>query len=191
MSYVGDGSGILFAEPGARWRSVSYGPGLCLIILFLEVVTASAVHWFALIFCAALIAGFVVLQVIAGRRHVSVELTDSILREGAETLPLSGIAAVLPERDENSWDDEDWESARALGELSGVPRRRGGIGLRLVDGSFVQAWAKDHPGLRAALTEALDRQRGTAGIDSTVGTTDSVDDPDGTDGRHSENGVER
>ncbi|MFQ6326414.1 hypothetical protein ACLMAL_09790 [Nocardia sp. CWNU-33] len=197
MSDVGEGSGILFAEPGARWRSVSYGPGLCLIILFIELVTATAVHWFALIFCAALIAGFVVLQVIAGRRHVSVELTDSILREGTETLPLSAVAAVLPERDEDSWDDEDWESARALGELSGVPRRRGGIGLRLVDGSFVQAWAKDHRGLRAALTEALDRQCGTPGSDATDGIADSVDevdsveDPGGADDRHSENGADR
>jgi hypothetical protein len=176
---IGDGSNVLFAEPGARWRAVSYGPGLCLTILLIELVTASPVHWFALIFCAALITGFVVLQVIAGQRHVSVELTDSTLREGTETVALSSIEAVLPERDEDSWDDEDWESARALGELSGVPRRRTGIGLRLSDGGLVQAWAKDHRALRAALTEALDRQRGM--------TTEDGE----TDDRHSENGVDR
>ncbi|MFD0365118.1 hypothetical protein ACFQZZ_27105 [Nocardia sp. GCM10030253] len=184
MTEAADGSGVLFAEPGARWRSVSYGPGLCSIILFIELVTASRVHWFALIFCAALIAVFVVLQVIAGQRHVSVELTENALREGTETLPLTTIDAVLPERDEDSWDDEDWESARALGELSGVPRRRSGIGLRLADGSLVQAWAKDHRGLRAALTETLDRQRGTGSIDTVEGS-------EGIDDRHSENGADR
>ncbi|MCC3327196.1 hypothetical protein [Nocardia abscessus] len=148
---------VLFTEPGARWRAVAYGPILCLAVLALELVTGGAMHWFALLFCAALIAGFVALQVVAGKRHVSVELTPETLRSGTESLPLSSIADVLPERDEDSWDDEEWESARALGELTGVPRRRTGIGLRLADGSLVQAWAKDHRALRAALTEALER----------------------------------
>ncbi|MGY1932727.1 hypothetical protein ACW9HL_29965 [Nocardia gipuzkoensis] len=130
---------------------------LCLAVLALELVTGGALHWFALLFCAALIAGFVALQVMAGKRHVSVELTPETLRSGTESLPLSSIADVLPERNEDSWDDEEWESARALGELTGVPRRRTGIGLRLADGSLVQAWAKDHRALRTALTEALER----------------------------------
>ncbi|MFI2281921.1 hypothetical protein [Nocardia beijingensis] len=154
---------VLFTEPGARWRAVAYGPILCLAILALELVTGGAVHWFALLFCAALIAGFVALQVVAGKRHVSVELTTETLRSGTESLPLSSIAEVLPERDEDSWDDEEWESARALGELSGVPRRRTGIGLRLADGSLVQAWARDHKGLRGALTEVV--QRDPNGVD--------------------------
>ncbi|RJO76548.1 DUF3093 family protein [Nocardia panacis] len=148
---------VLFAEPGARWRSVAYGPLLCLLVLVIEVATGTDIHWFALAFCAVLLAGFVVLQVIAGRRHVSVALTDDALRSGAETLPLRTIAEVLPERDEHARDDEEWESARALGELTGVPRRRKGIGLRLVDGALVQAWAKDHRGLRDALGTALAR----------------------------------
>ncbi|MCP2299000.1 hypothetical protein SAMN04244553_2859 [Nocardia amikacinitolerans] len=159
---MSDGDAVLFAEPGARWRAVLYGPLLCLLVLVLEMVTSSPVHWFALIFCGALIAAFVALQVVAGRRHVSVELTGSTLRQGAETLPLTGIAGVLPERDEHSWNDEDWESARALGELSGVPRRRKGIGLRLRDGGLVQAWARDHRGLRTALTAALSSEGGEA-----------------------------
>ncbi|MBB5914410.1 hypothetical protein BJY24_003277 [Nocardia transvalensis] len=148
---------VLFAEPGARWRTVAYGPLLCLIILVLELVVRGQVHWFGLAFCAALLAGFVWLQVVAGRRHVSVELTPTDLREGTETLPLRRIAEVLPERDDESWDDEDWESARALGELSGVPRRRKGIGLKLRDGSLLQAWARDHRRLRAELTAALEQ----------------------------------
>ncbi|WP_228823671.1 hypothetical protein [Nocardia blacklockiae] len=148
---------VLFAEPGARWRTVAYGPLLCGIILLLEIVLRSQVHWFGLVFCAALLAGFVWLQVVAGRRHVSVELTDSTLREGTETLPLRRIAEVLPEIDEESWDEEDWQSARALGELTGVPRRRKGIGLKLDDGSLVQAWARDPRRLRAELSAALER----------------------------------
>ncbi|SUA73680.1 Uncharacterised protein [Nocardia otitidiscaviarum] len=148
---------VLFAEPGARWRTIAYGPALCGLILVLEVVRGGAIHWFGLAFCAALLGGFVWLQVVAGRRHISVELTDTHLRQGTELLPLRNIAAVLPEVDEESWDDEDWQSARALGELTGVPRRRGGIGLKLRDGGLVQAWARDHRTLRAELTAALER----------------------------------
>ncbi|WP_439956320.1 hypothetical protein [Nocardia mikamii] len=149
---------VLFSEPGARWRTVAYGPLLCLLVLILELaLRRGPVHWFGLAFCAILLAGFVTLQVVAGKRHVSVELTDSALREGTETLPLESIARVFPEHDEQSWDDDPWESARALGELTGVPRRRRGIGLKLRDGAMVQAWARDHQQLRAELSAALDR----------------------------------
>ncbi|MFF0457424.1 hypothetical protein [Nocardia africana] len=149
---------VLFSEPGARWRTVAYGPVLCLLVLILELaLRRGPVHWFGLAFCAVLLAGFVTLQVVAGKRHVSVELTDSTLREGAETLPLSSIARVFPEHDEESWEDDPWQSARALGELTGVPRRRRGIGLKLRDGAMVQAWARDHQQLRARLSAALDR----------------------------------
>jgi hypothetical protein len=172
---------VLFAEPGARWRSVAYGPLLCLVILIVELtVGRGPVHWFGLGFCAVLLAGFVSLQVVAGKRHVSVELTESALREGTETVPLRDIATVLPESNGGASEDptwlrklppsgppgapgsnggasEDWQSARALGEMHGVPRRRKGIGLKLRDGRLVQAWARDHEDLRAKLTAALDR----------------------------------
>ncbi|AYF73544.1 hypothetical protein D7D52_06390 [Nocardia yunnanensis] len=156
MSEPTDAPGaVLFAEPGARWRTIAYGPALCAIILLIEVIRGGAVHWFGLVFCALLLAGFVWLQVVAGRRHISVELTPESLREGTETVALHDIAEVLPEDDEESWDYEDWQSARALGELTGVPRRRKGIGLKLTDGRLVQAWARDHVTLRAELTAAL------------------------------------
>ncbi|TQM30257.1 hypothetical protein [Nocardia bhagyanarayanae] len=200
---MSDGDAVLFAEPGARWRAVIYGPLLCLLVLVLEMVTSSPVHLFALIFCAVLIAAFVALQVVAGRRHVSVELTESSLRQGAETLPLTGIARVLPERDEHSWNDEEWESARALGELSGVPRRRKGIGLRLRDGGLVQAWARDHRGLRTALTAALDPEGAPAKKSECAAGTETEGvamrgsegaeavAPEGADERNSENGADR
>ncbi|WP_051406983.1 hypothetical protein [Nocardia sp. CNY236] len=148
---------VLFSEPGARWRAVAYGPILCAVVLVLEFGTGESVHWFALAFCAVLIAGFVALQVVAGKRHVSVELTPTTLRSGTESIAVTAIAQVLPERDEKFRGALEWESAPALGELTGVPRRRTGIGLRLVDGALVQAWAKDHKSLRAALATATDQ----------------------------------
>ncbi len=165
---------VLFSEPGARWRTVAYGPLLCLLVLILELaLRRGPVHWFGLTFCAILLAGFVTLQVVAGKRHVSVELTDSALREGTETLPLESIARVFPEHDEESWDDDPWESARALGELTGVPRRRRGIGLKLRDGAMVQAWARDHQQLRAELSAALER----LAEESTPAAKKSADSP--------------
>lgn len=140
---------VMFSEPGAHWRAVSYGPALCAVIVLVEWLAGSTVHGFALGFCAVALGGFTVLQVIAGRTHARVELSTEALRQGTETLPLSEIAAVLPADDAESGD------GRALGALSGVPRRRRGIGLRLLDGRIVQAWAIDHTGLRAALTAAL------------------------------------
>ncbi|MFC4126001.1 hypothetical protein [Nocardia rhizosphaerae] len=140
---------VLFSEPGAHWRAVAYGPLLCAGILAVEWLANSTTHAFALGFCALALGGFTVLQVIAGRTHARVELTASTLRQGVEVLSLAEIAAVLPP------EDDDAAQARPLGALTGVPRRRRGIGLRLVDGRIVQAWAIDHAGLRAALTGAL------------------------------------
>ncbi|MDF2826111.1 MAG: conserved transrane protein [Mycobacterium sp.] len=56
---------------------------------------------------------------------------------------------------------EKWQSARALGELSGVPRGRTGIGLKLTGGRTAQAWARRHAELRAALTPLVE-SRGTS-----------------------------
>ncbi|MGW1743211.1 hypothetical protein ACWCPQ_30885 [Nocardia sp. NPDC001965] len=141
---------LLFAEPGARWRAVAYGPLICVLLLAAEIAAGATPHWFALLFCAVLISGFAVLQVYAARTHVSVELTDGFLRNGAETTPVRSIAAVLPVDA-----DEPWEDGRALGELTGVPRRRTAIGLRRTDGELVRTWAKDHRALRSALNQVV------------------------------------
>jgi len=60
-------------------------------------------------------------------------------------------------------DDDDaaatvlkWQSARAIGELTGVPRGRTGIGLKLTGGRTAQAWARHHRDLRAALTRLVE-----------------------------------
>ncbi|MFE6920007.1 hypothetical protein ACFVAV_03085 [Nocardia sp. NPDC057663] len=145
---------VLFSEPGARWRAVAYGPLLCAVILLVEWLAGSSLHWFALGFCAVAIGGFTVLQVIAGRTHARVELTGATLHQGVESLSLADVVAVLPA------EDDDATQARPLGALSGVPRRRRGIGLRLADGRIVQAWAIDHTGLRTALSAALAGSQG-------------------------------
>ncbi|WP_280421501.1 hypothetical protein [Nocardia carnea] len=152
---------VLFTEPGARWRAVAYGPLICVLLLAAELAAGVTPHWFALVFCAVLITGFAVLQIYAARTHVSVEVTDGFLRNGAETTSIRSIAAVLP-----ADSDEPWEDGRVLGELTGVPRRRTAVGLRRTDGELVRTWAKDHRALRTALTEAITR----SGTDS-VGDT--------------------
>lgn len=157
---AGDAVTPLFLEEGARWRTVAYGPVFCVIALVIELATGPVVHWFALTLFAAILAGIVSVQVAAARRHVSVLLTDSLLRQGAEEVPLDEIDEVLPEADPYADEPQPWESARSLGELSAVPRRRTGIGLRLRDGSLAQAWARDDEGLRAALTAAVARAKG-------------------------------
>ncbi|MFD4183396.1 hypothetical protein [Rhodococcus sp. NPDC058514] len=160
----GVGERILFEEPGGRWRLVALGPALCLVVLVAEVIIGSGVHWLGLALASVLLAGLVSLQVTAARRHASVRLTPTVLRNGAETLAVAEIAEVLPEADPFAMDLEPWESAPALGELSGVPRRRTPIGLRLRDGSMVRAWARDGDGLRIeleriAVDEAKDGER--------------------------------
>lgn len=154
--------GPLFEEPGARWRTVAYGPVFCVVALVIELLTGPVVHWFALTLFAVILVGIVSTQVVAARRHVGVSLTPAVLRQGTEEVPVGEIAAVLPAADGYADEPQQWESARSLGELSGVPRRRTGIGLRLRDGSLVQAWARDDDGLRAALGEVVDGDRGTA-----------------------------
>jgi hypothetical protein len=146
---------VLFAEPGSRWRVVAYGPLLCLVVLIVELVTGSAVHWLTLPILAALLAAGVSVQVVAARRHTSVELTATTLRNGTETIELGQIVEVLPPREERSWDAQPWETARSLGELTDVPRRRDAVGLKLRDGMLVRAWARDDATLRAELVGAL------------------------------------
>lgn len=147
---------VLFHEPGARWRALTWGPVFCVAVLIVELMTGPVIHWFALSLFAVLLVGFTYVQVSAARRHVSVELTTTQLRQGTETVALTDIDVVLPPADysDGDYEPKKWETARVLGELSGVPRRRHGVGLRLVGGALVQAWAKDDDGLRAALAEA-------------------------------------
>ena len=82
------------------------------------------------------------MQVKAARIHTSVELTPDALREGTETILVDEIVTIYPEA--KGPETPKWQSARALGELTGVPRGRTGIGLKLTNDRTAQAWARRH-----------------------------------------------
>lgn len=143
---------VLFYEPGGSWWVVAIGPVLVGAVLILEIAGPGQVHWPVMLIFGAIIFGFSIVQVIAARRHVSVELTETTLRQGTKRIALDDIARVYPAN--HAGDAQKWESARALGELAGVPRRRKGVGLKMSDGSLAQAWARDVDRFRTELTEA-------------------------------------
>ncbi|ASR01800.1 DUF3093 domain-containing protein [Gordonia rubripertincta] len=143
---------VLFYEPGGSRWVVLIGPVLVLAVMITEIAGPGQVHWPVLIIFLVILFGFSLVQVSAARRHVSVELTETTLRQGAVTTPLADIEKIYPPN--NSPTPEDWESARALGELHGVPRRRKGVGVRLTSGDLAQAWARDVEVFRSELTQA-------------------------------------
>ncbi|OZC90837.1 hypothetical protein CH254_08035 [Rhodococcus sp. 06-412-2C] len=147
---------VLFHEPGGRWRMLAWGPVFCLVVLAVELASGPVIHWFALVLFSLILVGLTYVQLRAARMHVSVELTTRALRQGTETVDVADIEDIFPpaEYADDEYEPKRWETARVLGELAGVPRKRHGIGLRLVGGGLVQAWAKDDDGLRAALETA-------------------------------------
>lgn len=149
------GAAPLFFERGASWYWVLAGPAAGAAMLWMQ--HSSGYGWQPLMPTVFLVvvSGFLGLQVKAARVHTSVELTAATLRQGTETIPVQEIVALYPEPEQlarRAEKPEKWQSARALGELSGVPRGRIGIGLRLTGSRDAQAWARNHRGLRAALT---------------------------------------
>ena len=148
----------LFFENGASWYWLLAGPASAIAMLLIQYKGGVGFQpWVPLIFLV-LVTGFLGLQVKAARIHTSVELTRHALREGTEVTPLSTIVGVFPEAQysvKSRKPLEKWQEARALGELSGVPRGRTGIGVELSGKRTAQAWARNHRGLRAALTELV------------------------------------
>ena len=78
-----------------------------------------------------LVTGFLAIQVKAARIHTSVELTPDHLRQGTERSASTTSCGSIPRP--KGPDAPKWQSARALGELTGVPRGRTGIGLKLTN----------------------------------------------------------
>lgn len=145
----------LFYEPGASWLWVLSGPAAAVSMILIEIWSGAAISlWVPAIFLV-MVSAFIALQIKAARIHVSVELTEDALRQGTETILVREIIKVFPEPDNSVYSDKElakWQSARALGELFGVPRGRTGIGLKLTGGRTAQAWAKRHRHLREVLT---------------------------------------
>lgn len=155
----------LFLENGASWYWLLAGPASAITMLIIQFKGGVGFQPIVPLIFLVLVTGFLGLQVKAARMHTSVELTRAALRQGAEVTPLSQIVAVFPEPEHSVKSRgplEKWQSARALGELSGVPRGRTGIGVELTGKRTAQAWARNHRALRAALTALVEEQRTSA-----------------------------
>ena len=145
----------LFYEPGASWLWVLSGPAAAVSMILIEIWSGAQISLLVPAIFLVMVSAFISLQVKAARIHVSVELTTDALRQGTETILVREIVKVFPEPENPANSDKElarWQSARALGELFGVPRGRTGIGLKLTGGRTAQAWAKRHRRLRESLT---------------------------------------
>ncbi|HEY7053718.1 MAG TPA: DUF3093 domain-containing protein [Mycobacterium sp.] len=147
----------LFYEPGASWYWLLAGPLAAAAMLWIEVSSGLGPQPVVPAFFLVLVSGFLAVQVKAARTHTSVELTHETLRQGTETIDVAHIVRIFPEPDPDD-DPPKWRSARALGELTGVPKGRTGIGLKLTEGRTAQAWARKHQELRIALTDLIEQR---------------------------------
>jgi hypothetical protein len=147
---------VLFGEPGARWLWLLVGPLSGIAMLFIQITSGYGPQPVVPAIFLVLVTGFLAIQVKAGRIHTSVELTRDYLREGAETILVAEIVRIYPEAEGS--EAPKWQSARALGELTGVPRGRTGIGVKLTNDRTAQAWARKHRELRAALNALVDER---------------------------------
>jgi hypothetical protein len=147
---------VLFHEPGASWLWLLAGPAAGGAMAFIQTKSGSTMNLVVPLIFFAVVSFFLLIQVKAARIHTSVELTPEYLRQGAETILINEIVKVFPP----ATGDEvpKWQAARALGELTGVPRGRTGIGLKLTSDRTAQAWARRHRQLRAALTSLVDER---------------------------------
>jgi hypothetical protein len=147
---------VLFYEQGASWLWVLTGPVSALAMLLIQLSAGYGIQLLIPAVFFVLVSGFIALQVKAARIHTSVELTPTTLREGTERISIDDIVRIYPEP--TGSESPKWQSARALGELTGVPKGRNGIGLKLTNDRTAQAWARRHQQLRAALIHLVDER---------------------------------
>lgn len=172
---MNESSEPLFFERGASWYWMLAAPAAALTMVFVQYRAGLGFRAFVPMLFLVMVGGFLALQIKAARTHTSVELTAETLREGTEILPVDDIVAVFPDPDYtvktaglmDKWQGralgvsstgplEKWQTARTLGEINGVPRGRKPVGIKLAGGAYAQAWARDHDGLRAALTRIVE-----------------------------------
>jgi hypothetical protein len=147
---------VLFYEQGASWWWVLAGPAAGIAMALIQLSAGYGIQLLVPGVFFVLVTGFLAIQVKAARIHTSVELTPNHLRQGTERISVDNIVRVYPEP--KGPDEPKWQSARALGELTGVPRGRTGIGLKLTKDRAAQAWARNHHVLRAALTQVIEER---------------------------------
>ena len=167
----------LFREVGASWLWLLAGPISAAIMLWIEKSNGNGWQISVPVFFLVVMTGFIALQVKAARIHTSVELSHADTASGHRSRPgrrnRQGISAGPDHPLGSKKDVERWQSARALGELAGVPKGRTGIGLRLTGGRTAQAWARKHRHLRNALTPLVEER---------VSPAELSQDDDGDDG---------
>jgi hypothetical protein len=147
---------VLFYEQGASWWWTAAGPAAGIAMALIQLSAGYGIQLLVPGVFFVLVTGFLAIQVKAARIHTSVELTPDRLRQGTELLRIDDIVRIYPEP--TGPDEPKWQSARALGELTGVPRRRTGIGLRLTNDRTAQAWARKHQLLRSSLTHLVEER---------------------------------
>jgi hypothetical protein len=147
---------VLYYEQGASWAWVLAGPGAGIAMALIQMSAGYGIQWLVPGVFFVLVSGFLWIQVKAARIHTSVELTPDYLRQGTERIRTDDIERVYPEA--KGPDAPKWQSARALGELTGVPRGRTGIGLKLTNDRSAQAWARRHQQLRTVLTQLVEER---------------------------------
>lgn len=148
--------GVLFYEQGASWAWILAGPGAGIAMALIQMSAGYGIQWLVPGAFLVLVTGFLAIQVKAARIHTSVELTPEYLRQGTEKTQIDEIVRIYPEA--KGPEAPKWQSARALGELTGVPRGRTGIGLKLTNDRSAQAWARKHLQLREALTHLVEER---------------------------------
>ena len=151
----------LFYEQGASWYWLLAGPVSGVTMLLIQLKGGAGIQLFVPMIFLVLVTGFLWLQVHAARIHSSVVLTPESLRQGTEVVPVRTIVAVYPEAERTVKSGElleKWQTSRALGELSGIPRGRKGVGIKLTGDRTAQAWARKHRQLREALTRVVEER---------------------------------
>jgi hypothetical protein len=156
MTQTEEPADVLFYEPGASWWWMLAGPAAAVAMLLIQLSSGVGFQWLVPTVFLVLVTGFIAVQVKAARIHTSVELTPTTLREGAERIHVDDIVRIYPEPEGN--EEHQWMSARALGELAGVPKGRTGIGVKLTNDRIAQAWARKHRQLRSQLVHLVDER---------------------------------
>lgn len=142
----------LYAEPGASWWPLLWGPVFALLGLGVEAVTGAVrpLLWF---FVALLLFLPTALWVQGRRRLYAVRLTPVALHQGREELAIRDVEAVE--------DVQPRSGAKVLGGGWTLPRGTEDVPIRLTDGTVVMGWARDADALRAEVAKLL-RARGGA-----------------------------
>jgi hypothetical protein len=147
---------VLFYEQGASWLWLLAGPGAAIAMALIQLSAGFGIQWLVPGIFFVLVTGFLWIQIKAARIHTSVELTPYHLRQGEERISIDDIVKIYPAA--SGREAPKWQSSRALGELTGVPRGRKGIGLKLTNDRGAQAWARKHQRLRTELTRLVEER---------------------------------